>query len=182
VNVLVRASDRSEPVDAVYLWIDGSAPGTRARLSAALAEHSPDVSDEAAGRRFRDHDELRYSLRSLEQRAPWIRRVHVVTDGDPPPWLELGDHCAHVTHDQIFSDGCCLPSFNSYAIEWQLHHIPGVARQFLYVNDDMFSGDRSRATRSSQARVRCSISPKTRSHAIATWVALCGGRSRTQLR
>lgn len=133
-------ADPPEPIDAVYLWVDGSAPGTRARLSAALAQRSPDRRDEAADRRFRNHDELRYSLRSLERHAPWIRRVHVVTDGDPPPWLALGDHCAHVTHDQIFSESSCLPSFNSYAIELQLHRIPGLTRRFLYLNDDLFLG------------------------------------------
>jgi lipopolysaccharide biosynthesis glycosyltransferase len=133
-------ADLAEPIDAVYLWVDGSAPGTRARLSAALAQRSPDRRDEAADRRFRDHDELRYSLRSLERYAPWIRRVHVVTDGDPPPWLALGDHCAHVTHDQLFSESSCLPSFNSFAIELQLHRIPGLTRRFLYFNDDQFLG------------------------------------------
>jgi lipopolysaccharide biosynthesis glycosyltransferase len=136
----VRAADPREPVDALYLWVDGAAPGTRTRLAAALARCRPDLPGAAVAGRFRDHDELRYSLRSLEQFAPWVRRVHVVTDGDPPPWLALGDRCVHVTHDQIFSDPSCLPSFNSLAIESQLHRVPGLSRRFLYFNDDMFLG------------------------------------------
>jgi hypothetical protein len=30
-----------------------------------------------------DNDELRFSLRSLERRAPWIRNVFIVTNGTP---------------------------------------------------------------------------------------------------
>ncbi|MQT05573.1 stealth conserved region 3 domain-containing protein, partial [Streptomyces jumonjinensis] len=33
-----------------------------------------------------------------------------------------------------------LPTFNSHAIESQLHHIKGLSEHFLYFNDDMFLG------------------------------------------
>lgn len=134
------AADPREPVDVVYLWVDGAAPGTRMRLQAALARCRPDLPGAAEPGRFRDHQELRYSLRSLERFAPWVRRVHVVTDGDPPSWLAFDDRCVHVTHDQIFSESSCLPSFNSLAIESQLHRIPGLSRRFLYFNDDILLG------------------------------------------
>jgi hypothetical protein len=40
------------------------------------------VGDSISGsNRYRDNDELRYSLRSLEKYAPWIRRVFIVTNG-----------------------------------------------------------------------------------------------------
>jgi Stealth protein CR2, conserved region 2/Stealth protein CR3, conserved region 3 len=136
----VRAANPLEPIDAVYLWVDRAAPGTGARLSAALANRRPAFPEAASEARFRNHGELRYSLRSLERFAPWVRRVHVVTDGEPPPWLALGDRCTHVTHDQIFSERSCAPSFNSLAIEWQLHRVPGLTRRFLYFNDDMLLG------------------------------------------
>ena len=44
--------------------------------------------------RFADNDELRYSLRSLERFAPWIRNVIIVTNGQIPNWL-------NVEHPQI---------------------------------------------------------------------------------
>ena len=37
--------------------------------------------DESHVRRFRDNDELKYSLRGLEMYAPWIRNVYIVTNG-----------------------------------------------------------------------------------------------------
>ena len=38
---------------------------------------------------FLDFDQLRYSLRSIEQFAPWIRHVFIVTNGQVPSWLNL---------------------------------------------------------------------------------------------
>ena len=45
-----------------------------------------------------------------------------------------------VTHREIFRDRAALPTFNSHAIESQLHHIPGLAEHFIYFNDDVFLG------------------------------------------
>jgi hypothetical protein len=40
----------------------------------------------------------------------------------------------------IFPDRSSLPTFNSNAIELQLHRIPDLSRKFLYFNDDVFLG------------------------------------------
>lgn len=45
-----------------------------------------------------------------------------------------------VTHEQTFRDVKNLPTFNSNAIESNLHRIPGLSECFLYMNDDMFLG------------------------------------------
>ena len=45
-----------------------------------------------------------------------------------------------VTHDEIFVNKSHLPVFSSPAIETHLHRIPGVARYFIYFNDDVFLG------------------------------------------
>ena len=45
-----------------------------------------------------------------------------------------------VDHRDIFSDPTALPTFNSHAIESQLHHIDGLSEHFLYLNDDVFFG------------------------------------------
>jgi len=39
------------------------------------------LNDITSSNRFRDNEELRFSLRSLERRAPWIRNVYIVTNG-----------------------------------------------------------------------------------------------------
>lgn len=88
--------------------------------------------------RFTSRDELRYSLRSLERYAPFVRRVHLVTDGQRPAWLDV-DHpdLEWVRHEDVFPDRSHLPTFSSRAIESHLHRIPGLSERFLYFNDDV---------------------------------------------
>ncbi|KUL49605.1 stealth conserved region 3 domain-containing protein [Streptomyces sp. NRRL S-1521] len=129
------------PVDAVYTWVDDSDPEWRALRDAARGAAGRETADDGAVR-FRNRDELRYSLRSLAMYAPWIRHVYLVTAGQRPAWLDA-DHpgLTVVDHRDLFADpGACLPTFNSHAIESQLHRVDGLSEHFLYFNDDMFLG------------------------------------------
>ncbi|MEU4684307.1 stealth family protein [Streptomyces xinghaiensis] len=127
------------PVDAVYTWVDGHDPDWLARR-AATAGHA--YHEEAANAaRYASHDELRYSLRSLHLYAPWLRTIHLVTDRQVPPWLDRDVPGLRVVdHTEIFGDPGLLPTFNSHAIESQVHHIEGLSEHFLYFNDDVFLG------------------------------------------
>jgi len=127
-------------IDVVYTWVDGdaSAPALRALLN---QESAPVLKGAATDNRFRSIGELQYSLRSLHTYAPWVRRVFLVTDGKTPPWLNV--NCPKlrlVNHAEIFEDSSALPTFNSHAIELNLHRIPGLGPAFLYFNDDFFLG------------------------------------------
>ncbi|KAL6078212.1 N-acetylglucosamine-1-phosphate transferase subunits alpha and beta [Balamuthia mandrillaris] len=87
--------------------------------------------------RFIDNEDLRYSLRSLEFNAPWVRNIYVVTNGQIPYWLDLSHpRIRLITHDMIFLNKSHLPTFSSPAIEAHLHRIPGLSNKFLYLNDD----------------------------------------------
>lgn len=130
-----------QPVDIVYTWVDGSDPDWRAQMTKVRDKlglggtESSSVSDS----RFTSREELRFSLRSLEYYASWVRRIFIVTDQQVPEWLNT-DHpkITLVDHREIFSDTRTLPVFNSHAIESQLHHIPGLAEHYIYLNDDCF--------------------------------------------
>ncbi len=134
------------PVDAVYMWVDGDDPHWRARFARARGvepdvEAAPAEEDATAPWRFRDRDELLYSLRSLEMYAPWIRDVYLVTDDQAPVWLDLDHPRLHlVRHRDIFRDPAALPVFNSHAIGSQLHHVDGLSEHFLVLNDDVLFG------------------------------------------
>jgi hypothetical protein len=72
---------------------------------------------------------------------PWVRNIYVVTDQQVPRWLAThGPGVEVVDHRQIFDDVSVLPTFNSHAIESQLHHIEGLSEHFLYLNDDVCIG------------------------------------------
>nr|WP_202523853.1 stealth family protein [Kitasatospora sp. SID7827] len=135
-----RPEDVDFPIDVVYTWVDGADPGWQRRRAAAAgagAYHR----QSANAARYLNRDELRYSLRSLHLYAPWVRRVHLVTDGQRPGWLtDAHPRLRVVDHREIFVDPADLPTFNSHAIESQLHRIDGLAEHFLYFNDDMFLG------------------------------------------
>jgi hypothetical protein len=130
----------TDPIDAVYTWVDGGDPLWQQAKSQALAGllGEPVGAFAANESRFHSRDELRYSLRSLDMYADWIRHVFVVTDGQSPEWLRE-DHpgLTVVSHRELFGDRGRLPTFNSHAIESQLHRIDGLAEHFLYLNDDM---------------------------------------------
>ncbi|RLP85335.1 glycosyltransferase [Micromonospora sp. BL4] len=135
-------SDVDFPIDVVYTWVDGDDPQWRAAKDRVLAELGREPLAAADGSaRFRDRDELRYSLRSIDMYAPWVRNIYVVTAGQTPTWLDT-DHprVAVVDHRELFGGRGTLPTFNSHAIESQLHHIDGLAEHFIYFNDDFFLG------------------------------------------
>jgi hypothetical protein len=131
------------PIDAVYTWVNDQDPAWKQRKAFYSDKTKPAKTANRAvlAERFRNRDELRYSLRSLEMFAPWIRNIYIVTDDQVPDWLNLESGRIHiVSHREIYSDPSWLPTFNSTGIEGQLHHIKGIAEHFLYFNDDFFLG------------------------------------------
>ena len=127
------------PIDIVYTWVDGSDPEWRSRRLAVQGKAEEQVSGIAGTHESRwDHfDELRYSLRSVEQYAPWVRHIYLVTDRQRPRWLRDTPRLTIVDHADIFQAYVKRPCFNSHVIESQLHRIPGLSEHFIYFNDDV---------------------------------------------
>lgn len=97
--------------------------------------------EDVSASRFEDNEELRYSLRSIEKHAPWVRHIFIVTNGQIPSWLNLDSpRISVVTHQDIFQNQSHLPTFSSPAIETHIHRIPGLSQKFIYLNDDVMFG------------------------------------------
>ncbi|XP_015277573.1 PREDICTED: N-acetylglucosamine-1-phosphotransferase subunits alpha/beta-like, partial [Gekko japonicus] len=97
--------------------------------------------EDISASRFEDNEELRYSLRSIERHAPWVRHIFIVTNGQIPSWLNLDNpRITIITHQEIFQNVSHLPTFSSPAIESHIHHIPGLSQKFIYLNDDVMFG------------------------------------------
>uniref|UniRef100_A0A4W3I847 N-acetylglucosamine-1-phosphotransferase subunits alpha/beta n=1 Tax=Callorhinchus milii TaxID=7868 RepID=A0A4W3I847_CALMI len=97
--------------------------------------------DDISASRFEDNEELRYSLRSVEKYAPWVRHIFIVTNGQIPSWLNLDNpRVTIVSHQDIFRNVSHLPTFSSPAIETHIHRIPGLSQKFIYLNDDVMFG------------------------------------------
>ena len=126
-----------ESVDMVYLWVNGNDPQWQAKRNAVIGNVEAASPVNCKGR-YADNDELKYSLRSLEAYAPWIRRIFIVTDNQTPEWLDTSNpRIRIVDHTEILPEES-LPCFNSRVIEYFLCRIPGLSEHFLYANDDMF--------------------------------------------
>jgi len=127
-------------VDAVWTWVDGSDPAWEVERRRRLH----DLDDPAARERTRsgpsryaDRGELRWSMRSVHLLAPWVRRLHVVTAGQVPAWLDVDHPQVNLVDHRDILPAQALPTFNSHAIEAALHRIDGLAEHFCYLNDDM---------------------------------------------
>ena len=133
------AEEVAFPVDVVYTWVDGSDPVHAEKRARHRGQRSDLASHAANVSRYTDHEELRYSLRSLQMYAPFVRNIYVVTDSQVPRWLDVSQPgITVVDHRDIFTDPSVLQVFSSRAIETQLHHIEGLSERYLYLNDDVF--------------------------------------------
>lgn len=128
-----------EKIDLVYLWVDGNDPKWQEQKSRALAESGVAYNKQATAKgRFVDNEELRYSLRSVAENAPWINRIFIVTADQKPAWLdENHPKIRLVSHSEILKSDY-LPTFNSTAIEMSIACIEGLSERFVFSNDDMF--------------------------------------------
>lgn len=124
-------------IDLVYLWVDGSDPKWLKKKQ--LITNAPtDNSEMNAAGRYANNDELRFSLRSAEKFAPWIRNIYIVTDDQIPDWLNTANPRVKVIDHKDIIPSEILPLFNSSVIEYFIYKIPGLSEHFLFANDDMF--------------------------------------------
>ena len=127
----------NQPVDLVYLWVDGNDPEWLKKKSRFIGSDLSSLGNDCKGR-YADNDELRYNLRTVEKYAPWIRNIFIVTDNQVPEWLDTSNPKIHIIDHKAILPEKSLPCFNSVVIEHRLHLIEGLSEYFLYANDDMF--------------------------------------------
>lgn len=128
------------PIDLVYLWCDLADPAFRAKREATMRRVGLVVKEGDNGAcRYLSHDELKYSLRSVDRCLPWVRTVHLVVDDDIalPAWLNPAAPRLAVHRWGEIMPPERLPCFNSATFEFYLQDIPDLTDRFLYANDDM---------------------------------------------
>lgn len=128
--------DRHE-IDFVITWVDMEDPKWKADFTkySGKIDNTTDSMSEA---RFRDYGLLRYWFRGVEKFAPWVRKIHFVTCGQKPEWLNANHPKLHLIHHADYIPRQFLPVFSSFLIEIYLHKIPDLKEHFVYFNDDNF--------------------------------------------
>jgi len=122
-------------IDIVLTWVDGNDPQWQSRYN----EYRHKVNDgDKRNIRFRDWDLLRYWFRGIEIFAPWVGKIHFVTSGEFPEWLDRDHPQLNWVKHEDFMPPEFLPTFNINAIETNLHRIKGLSDHFIFFNDDTF--------------------------------------------
>lgn len=122
-----------EEIDLVVPWVDGSDVRWQEEKSKYEQERSPYNT-----MFFRDWGLMRYWFRGVEKNLPWIRRIHFVTWGHLPPWLNTEHPKLHIVRHEDYIPRQYLPTFSANPIELNIHRIKGLSEQFIYTNDDIF--------------------------------------------
>ncbi len=119
-------------VDIVITWVDGSDP----EWLADKAKYSPQKNNDDRVNRYRDWGFLPYLFRGIEQYAPWVRKVHFVTWGHIPTWLNTENPKLNIVKHSDYIPKKYLPVFSANPIELNFHRIEQLSEQFVYFNDD----------------------------------------------
>lgn len=121
-------------IDFVVTWVDGNDPAWRQEK----AKYSGNGAFDDREERYRDWELLQYWFRGVEQFAPWVRKIHFVTWGHLPKWLDTTNPKLHIVRHEDYIPKEYLPVFNSTVLEIYMHRIEGLAEHFVYFNDDVF--------------------------------------------
>ena len=124
-------------IDFVITWVDMDDP----KWKKDFAEYSGKTENEknsVSEARFRDYGFLKYWFRGVEKFAPWVRKIHFVTCGQKPDWLDENNPKLNLVNHEDYVPKQFLPCFNSNVLEYYLHKIPNLTEHFVYFNDDFF--------------------------------------------
>lgn len=121
-------------IDFVIIWVDNNDVEWQKEKNA----YSPNSSDDFREIRYRDWDNLKYIFRGIEKFCPFVNKVHFVTCGHLPNWINKDCEKLNIVKHSDYIPKEYLPTFSANPIETNLHRIKGLAEQFVFFNDDMF--------------------------------------------
>mmetsp|Transcript_25169 Transcript_25169/g.35261 ORF Transcript_25169/g.35261 Transcript_25169/m.35261 type:complete len:407 (-) Transcript_25169:46-1266(-) len=136
--MLVEEHKDYHELAVVYTWVNGSDPEY---IKQRMTHPPPGTLVNVGANRWRDNNELRFSLRSLHMYAPWVKKIYILINDNtqPPNWLNTTHPKIEVAYvGQMLSNSSAFPIFNSNVLELNLFNIPGLTDNFLYMNDDFY--------------------------------------------
>ena len=135
-NIYITGVVDNSKIDFVVLWVDNKDKTWQSAKKKYAKTVSAD--NDVSEIRYRDWDLLKYWFRGVEQFAPWVNKIHFVTCGHLPKWLDTNNPRLHIVKHSDYMPKDALPTFNSNAIEISAHKIDGLAEQFVLFNDDFY--------------------------------------------
>lgn len=124
------------PIDFVVLWVDSSDLSWQKDFEKYSKEAG--LNTDFSAKRYRDWKLFKYWFRGIDQYAPWVNKVHLITNGQYPKWLNIDHPKLNLVSHKDYIDKKYLPVFSSHPIELNIHRIKDLAEHFVYFNDDIF--------------------------------------------
>lgn len=134
-----------EKIDFVILWVDSNDPIWQNEFRSYLRQSQ--CTDDIRNIRYRNWDNLRYWFRGVEKFAPWVNKVHFITCGQIPDWLNIKAPKLHFVKHSDYIPEEYLPTFSTNSIQLNLHRIEGLSEHFVLFDDDMFLIDKVKPER-----------------------------------
>lgn len=132
-------------IDFVVAWVDGNDPVWKEKKIKYLnKEKVDDISLDSSEARYRDWEIFKYWFRSVEENAPWVHRIFLVTDHQVPDFLLDSHPKLKIVYHDDYIPKKYLPTFSANPIELNFHRIKELSETFVYFNDDMFLNQRVR--------------------------------------
>ena len=129
----------NEKIDFVILWVDGNdEKWIKEKEKYEQQIRSDEINIDDRKIRYRDWGILKYWFRGVEKFAPWVNKIHFITCGHLPIWLNADNLKLHIVKHSDYMPEDCLPTFNSNSIELLVHKIKGLEEKFVLFNDDTF--------------------------------------------
>ena len=128
------------PMDFVIPWVDSSDLEWKRSFNRYCPKEKQKSIDITA-ERYRDYGLLKYWFRGVEKFAPYVRKVHFITNGQTPDWLNINCKKLNWLKHSDYLPADCLPVFSANPIEMYMHKIKDLSEHFVYFNDDMFLTD-----------------------------------------
>lgn len=122
-------------IDIVVLWVDGNDPEWQKEKA---KYQGVKLDDSNSANRYRDWDLMKYWFRGIEKFMPWVRKIHFVTWGHLPSFLDVNNPRINIVRHEDYLPEYARPTFNACSIEMNLHRIEGLSEHFVFFNDDMF--------------------------------------------
>ena len=90
----------------------------------------------------KDNEELRYSIRSILQYAPWIRKIYILMPNEKVKFFKSVDEISEKIIYIKDKDFLGYESANIHAFAFNLYKLEkfGVSKNFIYMEDDFFIG------------------------------------------
>lgn len=131
-----NTNSNKSAIDVVIMWVDGSDPEWKKEKDLYSSVNSTKKDDNVY--RYRDWNNLQYIFRGIEEFMPWVNKIHFVTAGHTPKWLDISNPRLNIVRHSDYMSAEYYPTFSANPIEINLHRIKNLAEKFILFNDDTF--------------------------------------------